>query len=361
LIPIGIPAGGSCPCAADRHCPSGRTCCNGGNCFTNAERCEEAVLEGGAATPHCQGRCINTEYDHCCGTNANDGNTPVVCKSKYQKCCGENTNMASCCYKHTETCHKTKPLEGDPKFLCSVSIQPSHSIIFHAIVYPIILTFVLIAIYVVAVLNAFKGTSSRLFIFLTVGFGVLVLLLSLLLLWSMLWKFSVVAIVGNAAILSAVGSSSVWHRRVAGTLAFIALLYVVDPFHGHSFLSFHWQGAGSGDHAISGLQEAAKNNWAWGDLTFNSYADVNPTRCAAYYQWFRIHDPDWEVIATENQYTDRLDAHDARRYWGICTIGWVHAINIIAGLLVIFQILVSCMGLFLLVKDSGDHVEKHHV
>jgi hypothetical protein len=354
LVPAGVNNGQLCPCAADKHCPSGRSCCNGGNCFSSAERCDNQVLKDNAGLYmiHCQGVCINTEHDKCCGTDITNSNTPVVCKSKHQKCCGENTNMAACCYKHTEVCHKTKPLEGDPKYLCSVSLQPSHSIIFHAIVFPIILTFVLIAIYIVAVLHAVRHSSTnRMLTMATVGIGVLVMLMGLLLLWSMLWKFSVVAIVGNAAILSALGAHSHWHRRVAGALALIALLYVVDPFTGNSLLSFHW--SGPGDVTQNGLQDAAKAKWEWG---WNSYSDVNPSRCAAYYQWFYLNEADWDVIASENQYNNKYDVH--RRYWGICTLGWVHAINIIAGLAVIFQILLSSMGLFLLARHGVNDVEK---
>jgi hypothetical protein len=357
LVPMGVNAGDLCPCAADKHCPSGKTCCNGGSCFTSVERCDHEVLHGGSYGGACRGVCINTEHDKCCGTD--DSDSPVVCKSKFQKCCGENTNMASCCYKHNEICHKTKPLEGDPKYFCSVSMQPSHAIIFHAIVFPIILTFVLIAIYLVALLHGLKHSqSNRSLTLLTIGFGVLVLLLSLLLLWSMLWKFSVVAIIGNAAILSALGASSQWHRRIAGLLAFIALLYVVDPFTGHSFLSFHWTGVTTheeGTLQTSGLQDAAKANWKWGDTEFDRYNDVQPQRCAEYYQWFYVKTTEWNIIKAENQYDSKYDEH--RRFWGICTLGWVHAINIISGLLVIFQILVSAMGLYLIAKHGHDEVE----
>jgi hypothetical protein len=227
-------------------------------------------------------------------------------------------------------------------------------------VFPAILTFVLIAIYVIPLLGAFNDPRSKLFTIVTVAFGVLVLFLALLLLWSMLWKYSVVAIIANAAILTAVpAGTSIWHRRVAVVLAFVAILYLVDPFNGHSFLSFHWTGT-NGVSQQAGLQDAAKSNWAWGNLETgptSNYRDISPTSCARYYQWFYLNNADWEEIKYENQYHEH-SVGDHKRYWGICNVGWVHAINIIAGLFVIFQILVTCLGLFLLTKSSQDDVHQ---
>jgi hypothetical protein len=234
-------------------------------------------------------------------------------------------------------------------------------------VFPIILTFILIAIFVVGAASAFKGGKSITTI-LTVAFGGLVLLMGLLLLWSMLWKFSVVVVVANAAVLAASRCSPTsWSRKVAAILAFVALLYVVDPFNGHAFLSFHWTPSiatwETTDQTFgkvqNGLQDAAKSNWAWGDVEFDQYHDDQPARCAAYYQWFRYDKHEWDVIKYQNQYDNKYEEH--KRYWGICVIGWVHAINIIAGLLVIFQILVSSLGLFVLSCSGHNEVEKHLV
>jgi hypothetical protein len=221
---------------------------------------------------------------------------------------------------------------------------------------------VLIAIYVIALLGAFNNSGSKVFAVVTVAFGVLVLFLALLLLLSMLWKYSVVAIIANAAVLTAVpAGTSIWHRRVSVVLAFVAILYLVDPFNGHSFLSFHWTGT-NGVSQQAGLQDAAKGNWAWGQLDFptassGTYRDISPTNCARYYQWFYLNSADWEEIKYANQYQGSV-VDDHKRYWGICTIGWVHAINIIAGLFVILQILVTCLGLFLITKSHSDDVHQ---
>jgi hypothetical protein len=343
----------SCRCSADNHCPANGECCMDGQ----AKSAGAHIDCNDAANPdYCPGRCIHKEIETCCDmpytSEWANGDSVGTCVKDYQKCCD-----GQCCNKATETCKKTNlnraALAGTqlnlraPYFVtgaggvnagyhyglnedskaCTVWEHSSPSIVFHTWVFP---AFLSVASIIVVLLGSRAGLTadvgSNLNRMVLVGLQVFVAILSILLLWSPLWKYGFGIIFANSFILHSFVVGGQWTRRIAVILLVVTFLWVYEPFGTNVILSFGtvtFRGAGhdNAGQPIHGLNYAAR-------MLQRPRDDISgDDACTEFYMYWK---------------TDAM-LHDARTWnpqgatRGICRRSWMHTIVVLAGIVTPFE------------------------
>jgi hypothetical protein len=284
----------------------------------------------------CPGRCIFKDLQTCCDdptlSEFKIGNAVKACTSAYEKCCD-----GQCCNKATATCKKTvlnRGLSGDFGYhygldsdakTCTTVEHSSPSIVFHTWVFP---AFLSLASIVVILLGSRAGLTaevgSNLHRLVLVGVQVFIAIMSILLLWSPLWKYGFGIIFANSFILHSFVVGGQWTRRIAVILIVVTFLWVYEPFGTNYILSFGtktYQGNSGGGIEIHGLNFAARTLQRSREST--SGDDV----CTRFYQYWKTDD----------------DLHDSRKWnpksatRGICRRSWMHTITVMAGIILPFE------------------------
>jgi len=346
----------ACRCSADNHCPANGECCIDAEWKAAGAWIDCNDVNNAA---YCPGRCIHKEIETCCDkpyTSEWRGGSKVgTCVKDYQKCCD-----GECCNKATQTCKKTTlnrnsltgvtlnsvvgavnvaggavipgyhyGLDEDSK-ACTVWEHSSPSIVFHTWVFP---AFLSVASIIVILLGSRAGMTadvgSNLNRMVLVGLQVFVAIMSILLLWSPLWKYGFGIIFANSFILHSFVVGGQWTRRIAVILLVVTFLWVYEPFGTNVILSFGTvtfrnseggQGNSMGQ-SIHGLNYAARAlQRARGDTSGDD-------ACTEFYMYWK---------------TD-IGLHDARTWnpqgstRGICRRSWMHTIVVLAGLITPFE------------------------
>jgi hypothetical protein len=282
-----------------------------------------------------------------------------ACASAFQKCCD-----GECCNKATETCKKSTfnarmhmpvttqwstydqteigyhfGIDQEQK-RCTVWEHSSPSIVFHTWVFPTFLSIAAILFIVIGTKSAFSTDISPNVLKLgLVALEIFVGIMSLLLLWSPLWKYGFVVVVANTVILTSFAVAGVWPRRFAVVVAVVCFLWVVEPFGSNSILNFgtttyaggafagdgHVAGAGGAWYNAHGLNYAARLLQRPRQLPddLENYEDA----CTLFYQYWRV----------DSKLHDQRDWNPLSPTRGICRRSWMHTITVMAGLITPFQ------------------------
>jgi hypothetical protein len=344
----------SCACGSSSDCPADGACC------TDAEAAAAGVTTDcrwGAA--NCRGRCVHTKIETCCDNPhisewANGAISTKACAAEFQKCCD-----GECCNKATQTCKKSirnsrthswntgawSTYDGsevgyhfgldEEQKKCTTLEHSSPSIVFHTWVFPTFLSIACIVFMALGTKAAFGTDISPNVLKLgLVGLEIFVGIMSLLLLWSPLWKYGFVIVVANTVILSSFAVPGVWTRRFAVVVAVVCFLWVVEPFGSNSILNF-------GTTTFAGVQHGDAGAFgAWYNAHGLNYAarllqrpresfgpDGYEDACTLFYQYWRV-DPMLNDQRTWNPLSPTR---------GICRRSWMHTIVVMAGLITPFQ------------------------
>jgi hypothetical protein len=163
--------------------------------------------------------------------------------------------------------------------------------------------------------------SARRFIFLekaVILFAIIVILMVCPVFFSPAWKYGlVIVLVALLAICSAAARSE-FLNILAVILLFVALIYVMDPFHGNDYLNLAYlrQNNGEPDMESAGLLYTIHKSWE------NITSVLEEKWCPTYYNYF-IYDP-------QLRDTQRVD-NPWDTTFGYCSRGWVIALLIVEG------------------------------
>jgi len=160
-----------------------------------------------------------------------------------------------------------------------------------------------------------------------VGIQVFVAVLSILLLWSPLWKYGFGIVFANSFILHSFVVGGQWTRRFACILLVVTFLWVYEPFGTNVILSFGTVTfRGENENYLQG-QQIHGLNYAARTLQRSRNDVSGEDACTQFYMYWR---------------TD-ANLHDARTWnpagatRGICRRSWMHTIVVLAGILTPFE------------------------
>jgi hypothetical protein len=336
-----------CPCLADSDCPSCSNCrplrcCAQVNSTIWEPRssCTKYANFPTGTGPYqaqrCPGTCFDPSYQICCNG--------IFCVQAYEKCCNN-----TCCNRFTQTCSPARR-SGTPgnranfnEFnvlydSCSSMQNLAVIKIFVVLVMPIF--FLMIHYFGTAICLVFANkASSRSYAAIEksmIYVAVLILLQCWVLYFSMAWKYALfMVIVENVVILSAavrVKALNIWTLILCVVLA----IYVVDPFHGNSYLTL----ASSRTPEYFPARDSAGLIHTIGLMWKSDF--LGPIYCSIYYLGYFYRDP-----ALRD--TDRFDNPDLKTF-GFCDRAYVLTLLVFCAvmyILVLLQVLLVVLALVL--------------
>jgi hypothetical protein len=228
--------------------------------------------------------------------------------------------------------------------MCTKKEHWTPTIVYYSFVFPILLSLISIGLFIPAAINALSSEGDRIATLVLLVVSILALLVGVLVLFSPVWKYALVSLIANIVILNACHhESGHWTRKFALFLAVITFLFVIDPFSGNALLSFHsWTPTqdSNPDGNGAGLQ------WASRALLYNAGkvgGDYDHTLCINYYNFFVFDNANHEDYRHHN---------DQEGSWGFCKLGWLHAIGVMSGLLIIFEVLIILIAIALIPRKG---------
>jgi hypothetical protein len=354
-----------CSCSANSDCPTKGSCCI--DKFSHQQHGKIPLTAGCKDGKNCEGKCVYDPVDECCDNPwiREKASDIKVCKKEYEKCCA-----GECCNEATQICKKRAFTPGpnpEPVMFkehvekCTAIEHTTPSIIFRGFVFPAMLSALSVVLIVAGAQRGMQAQSeSRPLKMAAIIFHILTGIVSMVLLWSPLWKYGITIVTANVIVLGGLQAPSAWGRRTAIVVAFVTLLYLVDPIANNSIFSFagthssvtsRWAGdkvdAGPGGVTgqygrffSSGIQLAARENAAQFVL------GGRDSFCTAFYDFF---DRDWGTKDARHQ-------NPQAQQWGLCRKGWRNTITVAAGLLTTHQIafVVIALALYTKAAHSGN-------
>jgi hypothetical protein len=349
-----------CPCETDAHCAGGQSqerntdfiCCSQVDPMPR-EQSQCTIYQnfpsgtGPFFAQRCTGTCIDPKYQICCNGNA--------CRKQFEKCC--NT---TCCNNFIGACHRVhrsgavnqqfnnvnfevNPNDANSTLVvterCTNIQQMTPIRAFWIFIIPtafLLGTFLVLAVALVFANKAAARVFSWIERFI-VFFAVILALLGCPYYFSPLYKYgAVIGLIGFWAIITA-ATRVRWINAVAiGALIFLQI-YLYDPFHGSAYFNLAYTRiwvdspfAGRTDPRSNGILHTTR-------MMFPNVTTTNEAQwCTRYYDYF-IYDP----------MLRDFDHHDnpLRTTFGYCSRGYVMALYLIGG----FVLLVSLLLLLLLI------------
>eukprot|EP00999_Lentomonas_sp_LEN2_P001551 NODE_260_length_1793_cov_234.756303_g233_i0.p1 GENE.NODE_260_length_1793_cov_234.756303_g233_i0~~NODE_260_length_1793_cov_234.756303_g233_i0.p1 ORF type:complete len:566 (+),score=193.95 NODE_260_length_1793_cov_234.756303_g233_i0:248-1699(+) len=355
-----------CPCEDDTHCSGGHNDAipSANSTFRCCKQTSPAARENtfcsiysnypsGVApyqTQRCTGTCIDSTYQLCCNG--------ATCIREYEKCCN-----STCCNKFIGTCRDgfRAGSPGSPSnwlgFLanpadvnsthvsytqCTTIEQMNPFRAFWIFVLPTALLLTT-ALGLALVLVFANKAAARQFSNVERGLVVLSVVLALLaipLFFSPLYKYGIIIVLIALWTILTAASRDRWLNIVCVVALIFLVLYLIDPFHSSGYFTFAYWRHFHGDHLGKTHQNARGILHATGMLWPDAWTVQDDQMCSQFYQYFRL-DPDLLD-------TDRYD-NPLRSTFGYCSRGWILALFLFEGFIILVTILLLLLALLGLV------------